>query len=230
MLLETKKLSKIYLSGLFSKTKTCALSEIDMTINPGESVGIFGKSGSGKTTLSNLIAGVLSATSGQIFWKGRPVSSPYRGELRRAVQMVYQHPEEAFDPSWNLKRSLTEPYRIHHIPYMEEELRRLMEQVGLYEEHLNKSLETLSGGELQRAALTRVMTIRPELILLDEPTSMLDSISQAQILQILREYQTRCGCAYLFISHDPEVMRHMCDRCYFLEDGHIAKEEVYVHG
>lgn len=229
MLLETRNLGKIYYFGLFVKTRTYALSEVDIHIDSGETVGIFGKSGSGKTTLSNLIAGVLPATSGQIFWKGEPVSCPYRGGLRRSVQMVYQHPEEVFDPSWDLMRSLLEPCRIHRLPCTGETLRELMDQVGLYEEHLGRSLGELSGGELQRAALIRIMLMQPELILLDEPTSMLDAISQAQILQILREYQERCGCAYLLISHDMAVIRHMCGRCYFLENGKVARQEVYGH-
>ena len=228
MLLETKNLSKIYYSGIFVKTGIRALSDVNIHIDAGETVGIFGKSGSGKTTLSNLIAGVLSITSGQVIWNGRQVSAPYRGELRRAVQVVYQHPEEVFDPSWNLKQSLTEPCRIRRIPCAKEELRKLMGLVGLYEEHLTRMPDSLSGGELQRAALLRIMLMRPKLILLDEPTSMLDVISQAQVLHILRKYQADCRCAYLLISHDAEMMRNMCDRCYFLEDGSIVGAEAYA--
>lgn len=205
------------------------MKNASLTIREGETVGIFGKSGSGKTTLANLIAGVIPPSSGQISWNGKPAAYPYRGALRRAVQMVYQHPEEAFDPCWSLEQSLMEPYRIHRLSFSEEKFTALLKQVGLYKEHLLRDLFSLSGGELQRAALARVMSMSPQLILLDEPTSMLDSISQAQILQILKEYQKQHRTAYLLITHDLQVMRYMCDRCYFLENGCIQGEEVYAH-
>ena len=122
-----------------------------------------------------------------------------------------------------------EPYRIHRLDFSEEKFTALLEQVGLYKEHLSRDLSSLSGGELQRAALARVMSMSPRLILLDEPTSMLDSISQAQILQILKTYQKQHRTAYLLITHDLQVMRHMCGRCYFLENGCIQGEEEYAH-
>lgn len=229
MLMETRNLTKIYSSGMIHKTKTYALSEADIRIRKGEAVGIFGKSGSGKTTLANLIAGVFPPTSGSIIWNGEPVRYPFRGALRQAVQMVDQHPEQAFDPCWSLKKSILEPYRIHKIPDTKESVDALLAQVGLYEEHLYRNLASLSGGELQRAALARAMAVRPELIILDEPTSMLDSISQAQVLQILKDYQRQQETSYLFISHDPDVMRYLCGRCYFLEKGRIVGEEEYSH-
>lgn len=204
--------------------------DASITIRAGETVGVFGKSGSGKTTLANLIAGALPATSGRIFWRDAPAAYPYRGALRRAIQMVYQHPEEAFDPCWSLQESLLEPYRVHRLPFSREKFAALLGQVGLYEEHLSRDLGALSGGELQRAALARAMSMSPQLMLLDEPTSMLDSISQAQVLQILKEYQREHQTAYLLITHDLQVMRYMCDRCYFLADGCIQREEDYTDG
>ena len=139
--------------------------------------------------------------------------------------MVYQHPEEAFDPLWTLRKSLLEPYRVHKIPFREEAFAAQLAQVGLYEEHLSRRPDALSGGELQRAALARVMIMGPELMILDEPVSMLDAVSQAQVLQILRDYQRQHQTAYLFITHNKDVMRYMCSRCYFLENGIIVKEE-----
>ena len=229
MFLKADNLSKTYSSGFLSGKKVSALQNASITIRDGETVGIFGKSGSGKTTLANLIAGAIPASSGRIFWDDKPVVYPYRGTLRRAIQMVYQHPEEAFDPCWSLERSLMEPYRIHRLDFSEEKFTALLEQVGLYKEHLSRDLSSLSGGELQRAALARAMSMSPKLIRLDEPTSMLDSISQAQILQILKTYQKQHRTAYLLITHDLQVMRHMCDRCYFLENGCIQGEEEYAH-
>ena len=228
-LLRTEHLTKTYASGLFRRNRTPALQDVSITIGPGETVGIYGKSGGGKTTLAGLVAGILPATGGRIYWEDQPVSAPYRGALRRAIQMVDQHPEEAFDPRWSLEKSLLEPYRVHHMPFDRDRFRDLLAQVGLYEEHLHRDLGSLSGGELQRAALARALSMEPRLLLLDEPTSMLDAISQAQILQILKEYQARHGTAYLLITHDLAVMRHMCSRCYFLADGRITGEEE-VHG
>lgn len=226
-MLTAKNLSKTYASGIFSRARVAALRGADIHIGAAETVGLFGKSGSGKTTLANILAGVFPPTSGEVLWDGAPVRFPYRGQLRRQIQVLYQHPENAFDPSWTLRKSILEPFRVHRIPYTEESLEKLLLRVGLYREHLSRGLHSLSGGELQRAALARTLAMQPRLILLDEPTSMLDSISQAQILHILKEYQRDCGASYLLISHDPDVIRHMCRRCYCLEDGRITKEEKF---
>ena len=228
-LLRTEHLTKTYASGLFRRNRTPALRDVSISIGPGETVGIYGKSGSGKTTLASLVTGILPATGGRIYWEDRPVAAPYRGALRRAIQMVDQHPEEAFDPRWSLEKSLMEPYRVHRLPFDRDRFRDLLAQVGLYEEHLHRDLGSLSGGELQRAALARALSMEPLLLLLDEPTSMLDAISQAQILQILKDYQANHGTAYLLITHDLAVMRHMCTHCYFLADGCVTGEEE-VHG
>lgn len=226
-MLKTRNLSKVYTTGLLKKEKTYALSHADISIKAGETVGIFGASGCGKTTLANVIAGVFPPSSGQLIWKGKEVRYPYKGELRRSIQVLYQHPENAFDPAWSLKNCILEPYRIHKIPWTEESLQKLLKQVGLYEEHLSRNLYSLSGGELQRAALARALAMKPELLILDEPTSMLDSISQAQILHILKRYQEENQTSYLLISHNLGVVKMMCSRCYFMEDGVIRKEERY---
>lgn len=228
-MLSTHELSKSYSSGILSGRQVPALRNINIHIDRGESVGLFGNSGSGKTTLANLIAGVLQPTEGEIYFHGSRAKAPYRGALRRAIQMIDQHPENAFDPRWSLKRSILEPFRVHRIPYTRESLDELLRQVGLYQEHLSRSLHALSGGELQRAALARAMAMKPELILLDEPTSMLDSISQAQVLHILKRYQMEHNAAYLLISHDKQVIRHLCDRCYTLDGGVLTGEERFAH-
>lgn len=228
-MLTTHNLSKTYSSGMLLRQSTHALKDVNLRIGRGETVGLFGESGSGKTTLANLIAGALEPTRGEIFFHGQRIRMPYRGALRRSIQMLYQHPETAFDPCWSLKKSILEPFRLHKIPWTEAQIRELLGQVGLYEEHLSRNLRALSGGELQRAALARVMAMEPELILLDEPTSMLDSISQAQVLSILKRYQQQHGTAYLLISHDKQVIRHLCDRCYILEKGVLTGEERYNH-
>lgn len=226
-MLKTLKLCKTYTTGFLAKEKIYAMKNADISIEKGESVGIFGASGCGKTTLANMIAGAFPPSSGQIWWKGKEIQYPYKGEIRRSIQVLYQHPENAFDPTWNLKRCILEPYRIHRIPWTEEELHVLLSRVGLYEEHLSRDLHSLSGGELQRAALARILAMKPELIILDEPTSMLDSISQAQILNILQEYRNLHQTSYLLISHNLDVIKKMCSRCYFIEDGVIRKEEHY---
>ena len=202
MFLKADNLSKTYSSGFLSGKKVAALQNASITIREGETVGIFGKSGSGKTTLANLIAGGDSRVIRPDFLGRQAGCIP----LSRPTPAGYSDGISAsgggIDPCWSLERSLMEPYRIHRLDFSEEKFTALLEQVGLYKEHLSRDLSSLSGGELQRAALARVMSMSPQLILLDEPTSMLDSISQAQILQILKTYQKQHRTAYLLITHD----------------------------
>lgn len=216
MLLKTRKLTKSYKER---KDIFYAVKQASIHISEGETVGIWGNSGCGKTTLGMMLAGLLRPSGGEIYYQGAPLSFPFKGENRRMIQMMFQHPELSFNPKLRVIHSLREPYKMYSPPYTLDKLLSDMENLGLYEEHLNRYPAELSGGELQRFALLRLLVLKPSLIVLDEPTSMLDVISQAQVLDLLNTYQKNSGAAFLFISHHKMLVKMLCDRIYTVEQG-----------
>lgn len=227
MLVRAVGLRKGYKVGFLGKRRVEVLKGVDLSVDEGETVALVGESGSGKTTLGLLLAGLLKPDEGKIYLSGEEVSellSRNPKAFRRQVQVIFQHPESAFNPKWKLRWSLAEPYRLHKIPFTEEALLEHLRMVGLSAEHLDRYPHQLSGGELQRAAIARVMVLRPRFVVLDEPTSMLDAITQAQIIRLLEAIQRETGVAYLFISHDLELVRAFCGRIYCLEGGRLREE------
>ena len=188
------------------------VSQISFSIGSGETLGLLGESGSGKSTVGQMVAGILRPTAGRLFFQGEELSFPFRGEARRGIQILFQHPEVSFNPRLRLWDSIKEPYRFRRIPCQEDALVEFLAHFGIYREHLGRYPRELSGGELQRLALARVMLMQPKLVVLDEPTSMLDVISQAQVVHLLEEIQKQEGVSYLFISHDPILCRRFCSR------------------
>ena len=215
MILQTEKLTKKYMNS----KDAAAVNSAEFFLRSGETVGLFGDSGSGKSTFGLMISGLLKPTSGRILYEGKEISMPFKRDIRRKIQILFQHPETSFNPALILYKSMTEPYTIYSFPYSEDILLENLSQYGLYEEHLYRYPEQLSGGELQRAALARILTINPEVIVLDEPTSMLDVISQVQIMNLLREYQAEHNTAFILISHNRALCEKMCSRLYGVENG-----------
>lgn len=222
MLLETKKLTRKF-KNKGHGGDVIAVNEADVTVDSGETVAFFGDSGSGKSTLGLMIAGLLKPTSGTLLYRGQAVSMPFRKEHRRNVQILFQHPEISFNPVLPLIKSMEEPYRIYGLPYSPEILYRYVEEFGLSGEQMHRRPSELSGGELQRAALSRILLLCPDLIILDEPTSMLDVITQAQIIEILRNNQKKNGTSYIFISHDKILCDEFCDRQYHVSNGNVSE-------
>lgn len=197
----------------------CAVRDASLVFPEGKTVGVLGASGSGKSTLGQIVAGLQCPDAGTIRVDGQVAAYPYRGRLRQKIQILFQHPEVSFNPRLTLLQSLREPYLLRRLPFDRSELRSRLERFGLYEEHLDRYPHELSGGELQRAALTRILVLEPDFIVLDEPTSMLDSISQAQIIRMLRELQRQQRLTYLFITHNAALAERCCDEVYHMTDG-----------
>jgi len=222
MLCETRDLKKIYPHSGGKTAVDCA----NINVEAGETVGLFGESGSGKSTIGMMIAGLLAPTSGDIIFEGNKISMRYRGDVRRSIQILFQHPETSFNPELPLIKSLTEPYKWYKLPYDYDSMLEYLSGFGIYEEHIYRRPSQLSGGELQRAALARVLLVKPRLMILDEPTSMLDVITQVQILGILRRYQEESGAGFIFVSHDRILSERFCDRLYSVEKGRFTPMEV----
>ena len=224
MLLETNDLSKTFRTGWLKKRRAFSLEKADICLQQGETIGIVGESGSGKTTLGLMLAGLLKPDTGQVFFKGKDITGLSTGErktYRRRMQMVFQHPETTFNPKWKLQRSMAEPFCLHKIPFSKEMISEQLKRVGLNQNILNRYPTQLSGGELQRAAIARVMSLNPAIVVLDEPTSMLDTITQARIIRLLEKIQKQKGVSYLFISHDLELIRLFCGRIYEMDRGKL---------
>lgn len=198
------------------------VEHVNLTIDEGETLAVCGDSGSGKSTIGQMMAGLFPASGGEILFQGKKLAYPFRGEARRRIQILFQHPEVAFNPRMKLLDSLREPYRFYKLPFSEAALCAYLADYGIYAEHLDRYPAELSGGELQRMALARLMLAKPRLIVLDEPTSMLDVISQAQVIHLLEDLQKREGLGYLFISHDRLLCEAFATRRMFLHDGALT--------
>ena len=216
MLIEVQGMSKRY-----RPRGPLVVEEISFAIDRGETLAIFGDSGSGKSTIGQILAVIYPATAGEIRLDGQKISYPLRGHARRQIQILFQHPEVAFNPRLRLIDSMREPYRLFRLPYTRQGLCDYLERYGIYEEHLERFPAELSGGELQRLALARAMLIEPSFLVLDEPTSMLDVISQAQIIHLLREIQQERQMGYLFISHDRVLCERFCTSICLLKGGRL---------
>lgn len=209
---------------------------VNFSVAPGETLGLFGKSGSGKTTIGRCIVRLEKPTDGEILVQGQNILSMGKKEFRKLrpkVQMIFQHPETSLDPRMKAFENLIEPLRLHSELKKDALLKRgeeLAELTGLLPEHLARYPNQLSGGEIQRIVLSRIMALSPEFIVADEPTSMLDVSVQAQILRLMQKLQQETGVSYLLISHDLEVLRKVCHRIAYLENGTIISIENISRG
>jgi len=201
-----------------------ALSDASIDIKAGETVGLLGESGSGKSTLGALVAGLRGQTSGSIFYNNVLISYPFPRYMRKDIQILFQHPEVSFNPRLTLEKSLREPFRFMKKTYSPDELLERLSKFGLGREHLSRYPAELSGGELQRAALLRILILEPKLIVLDEPTSMLDVITQAQIMRFLSNLQETVGLSFLLITHNELLCRVCSHRIYRISNGKLQRE------
>lgn len=228
--LELRHLSKVFPSRSLGKSGYRAVDDVSLTIEPGETYGLVGESGCGKSTLGRMIARLLPATSGQVLWDGQDLLSLSRKELlpyRRRLQMLFQHPDTSLNPRMTVLESLREPFLLHDLPgreHMDDRIREHIRAYGIQPELLERRASQVSGGQIQRIVLARIMLLEPEFIVLDEPTSMLDVSVQAQIMELLRRIQIRTGVSYLLISHDLDLIQHSCHRMGVMRRGKLLEQ------
>ncbi|MFC8447852.1 dipeptide ABC transporter ATP-binding protein [Kitasatospora sp. NPDC057223] len=206
-----------------------AVSGLSFGLAPGETLGIVGESGSGKSSTAQLVMGMLAPDGGEVLLDGRPWSALREHErrpLRRQIQLVHQDPLGSFDPRFTVRRILAEALSVAGEPRgarRAERALRLLEQVGLGAEHLERRPVRLSGGQRQRVAVARALATGPRLLVCDEPVSALDVSVQAQVLDLLAGLRERLGLAMLFISHDLAVVRQVSDRVLVMKDGRAVE-------
>jgi oligopeptide/dipeptide ABC transporter ATP-binding protein len=206
-----------------------ALDGVSFEVRPGETLGIVGESGCGKSTLGKALVGIHRPDAGRIVFEGEDITAratAARGPIAARLQYCHQDPGNSLDPRWTVRRSLTEPLVVHTALGRREReagIRAILQQLGLPPTHLDLYPHELSGGQLRRVGLARILILHPRLVVLDEPTSGLDVSMQATVLKLLRSVQQAFSLTYLFISHDLSVVRMMCDRVAVMYLGRIVE-------
>ncbi len=218
-MLKVRQLTKIYYKD--KREKFYAIENISFDLKEGETLSIVGESGSGKSTIGEIIAGIIKADQGEIYFKEEKLKYPIQKKLRSKIQILFQHPESAFNPSLKIIDSIKEPFQLYKKNWKVEDIVEEIKKLGLREEYLYRYPRELSGGELQRLAIVRALSVDPQILVLDEPTSMLDVVSQAQIIDILRKYQEANNTSYIFITHDRKLSEIFSDREIFIDQGQL---------
>lgn len=217
--------------GLFRRPLTLtAVNHVDLHVDEGECVALIGESGSGKSTLGKAILRLLPIHGGTIRFADHQVDQ-LRGRalraLRPSMQMVFQDPYSSLDPLMTVEDSVGEPIDVHTDTPKErrnELVADLFERVGLAPTHAKRYPAQFSGGQRQRVSIARAIALNPQLIVCDEPLSSLDVATQNQIINVFKELQRDQGIAFLFISHDLAVSRHIADRIVVLYLGRVVEE------
>jgi oligopeptide transport system ATP-binding protein len=211
--------------------KVHAVNGVSFTVAPGEAVGLVGESGSGKSTVAKCLVRLQEPTGGAIRIDGRDVTHLSESEfrpLRSKIQMVFQDPTMSLNPRFSVRRTLTEPLKVHGVAKGGKELEArvldLMDQVNLERRLINRQPGELSGGEKQRVGIARAIATHPDFVVLDEPTSSLDMSIRIQIITLLQRLQQELGMAYLFISHDLSTVRYLCSRVLVMYLGQVVEE------
>ncbi|KAB0585332.1 dipeptide ABC transporter ATP-binding protein [Ideonella dechloratans] len=218
--LEARELQRLYpvARGLFKPPATVhALDGVSFSLQAGRTLAVVGESGCGKSTLAKLLTMIETPTAGQLLIDGLDVAQAngeQRRALRRQVQIVFQNPYGSLNPRQTIGRTLMEPLEANHVgspAEREAAARAMLARVGLREEAFGRYPHMFSGGQRQRVAIARALMLQPRVLVLDEPVSALDVSIRAQVLNLLADLQRELGVAYLFISHDLGVVRHVAD-------------------
>ncbi|MCI0652388.1 MAG: ATP-binding cassette domain-containing protein [Planctomycetes bacterium] len=217
--------------GLFRRSASWlyAVNGVSFDLMRGETLGLVGESGCGKSTTARTIVGLCRAASGSARLGDVELTRLSRRRwlpVRRRIQMIFQDPYASLDPRQTVGSILAEPLRIHGLATRREVKLRamaLLDAVGLNPRHIYRYPHEFSGGQRQRIGIARALALEPELIICDEPVSALDVSIQAQILNLLKDLQTRFRLSYILISHDLSVVRHLCDRVAVMYLGKIVE-------
>lgn len=228
-LLQTIGLTKVYPAESRHGIDVKAVDGVDLTVMPGQALGLVGESGCGKTTLGRMLVKLVSPSAGRILLDGADVAG-VDGEalrrLRRTIQMIFQDPFSSLNPRLTVEQIIAEPLVVQRVGTSAERSARigeLLDLVGLSEDYRRRLPADLSGGQRQRVGIARALALRPKLLVLDEPVSALDVSIQAQILNVLKDLQQQLDLTYILISHDLGVVRHVCDTVAVMYLGRIVE-------
>lgn len=206
-----------------------AVDDVNLTVMPGQTLGLVGESGCGKTTVGRTILRLIEATGGQVLFDGEDVFQLKRAQMqaiRRQMQIVFQDPAGSLNPRMRIGRILSEPIAVHKLAKgseLQDRVAQLLSRVGLSPDYANRYPHEFSGGQRQRVGIARALALQPKFIVCDEPVSALDVSIQSQILNLLDDLQDELGLSYLFIAHNLAVVEHFCDRIAVMYLGKIVE-------
>ncbi|MFH8132813.1 ABC transporter ATP-binding protein [Pantoea osteomyelitidis] len=222
-MIELSKLNVAHKQGYELRT---VVHDVSLSVGAGECFGLVGPSGCGKSSLLWVMAGLNPHWQGNMTLAGTRVApgKPFTGPLRRDVQMVFQDPYASLHPRHRLRRTLAEPLKLLKETDIDRRIDEAFRHVGLDPTMADRYPHQLSGGQRQRVAIVRALLLRPKILLLDEPTSALDMSVQAEILNLLNDLKREDGLTMVLVSHDPDVIDHMCDRAVRMAQGRIVEQ------
>lgn len=224
-------MSKAFKSGWLRPQTFEAVKNVSFSIAKGETLGLIGESGCGKSTLSRLMVKLLPVDYGSIYFAGTDITHYTMKQmfsLRTKMQIIFQHPDSALHPRQTMLQSLIEPLLLHQLLGKEQAIERVIEllgPVGLTTDILSRYPHQVSGGQIQRVVIARALTLQPQFIVWDEPTSMLDVSVQAQVMEVLQTIQKQFDLTYLFISHDLDLVAHISDQIAVMYQGEIIEHD-----
>lgn len=205
-----------------------AVKNVDFVLPQGQVVGIVGESGSGKSTFARVLSGIQEPTAGHVTYMGKPIQEGkeiYKGELRKAVQMVFQDPYSSLNPRMRIVNAVAEAVQIHQTSNKDEAQQialDLLKRMGISEIDAFKYPSSLSGGQRQRASVARALSVQPKILIADEPTSAIDQSAQSQLLELFSEL-IKDGLSIVLVSHDLGVIRYLTDNVYVMQNGEFVE-------
>ena len=237
-ILQVEHLTKFFPAG--SKAEVHAVDDVSFTLRRGRTLGLVGESGCGKSSCARTVIRIYEPSAGKILLDGQDIAHMSQRQLqpiRRKMQMIFQDPYASLNARMTVRDIIAEPLKAHHICQsrkdMDDKIFAMLERVGLTAEHAGRYAHEFSGGQRQRVGIARALVLNPELVICDEPISALDVSIQAQIVNLLRDYQQAEGTSYLFIAHDLSMVRYVSDDVGVMYLGQLVEtceaKEIYDH-
>ena len=228
ILLKVSNITKSYTEKKFwKKSVKNVLNNVSFSLKKGKCLGIIGESGSGKSTLGRILTGIENADGGIVEFKGKNIHAKENKYLKREISIVFQNYVSSVNPKFSVAEIIAEPLTIESQlkkDEIQEELKKLIESVGLSEEFLQRFPNELSGGQLQRVCIARAIATKPKFIMLDEAVSSLDVSTQVEILDLLQKLKKEYNLSYIFVTHDLLTIAYICNSVIFFKDGKIEEE------
>ena len=237
-ILQVEHLTKFFPVG--GKAEVHAVDDVSFTLRRGRTFGLVGESGCGKSSCARTVIRIYEPSAGKILLDGQDIAHMSQRQLqpiRRKMQMIFQDPYASLNARMTVRDIIAEPLKAHHICQsrkdMDDKIFAMLERVGLTAEHAGRYAHEFSGGQRQRVGIARALVLNPELVICDEPISALDVSIQAQIVNLLRDYQQAEGTSYLFIAHDLSMVRYVSDDVGVMYLGQLVEtceaKEIYDH-